>query len=377
MTFPVLYCRTNKGAIQLWQIEVDGDRYRTTTGQTDGEKTTSEWTVAKPKNVGRANATTGVQQALAEAQSKLQKKLDAGYKQDITKVDEQAFLEPMLAHKFEDYEGEIAYPVHCQPKLDGIRCIARKEGLFSRNGKPFYPWPSIMNALAPAWEKDPTLIFDGEFYNHDYKDDFNTIVSMVKKTKPKQEDIDKVSQYLQYHIYDFPSMASDTFAGRILGIMRTFCDYNVIYTRGPIRLVPTTLVGSREELDSFYERMIADGYEGQMVRANAAYEFKRTRSLLKRKDFLEDEFVILGVTEGEGNKTGWAASMQFKTKEGKDFNSNVKGSREYLKDLWEKRAELVGKTATVKFFKPTPDGIPRFPYVIKIDRESYEGKAAA
>jgi ATP-dependent DNA ligase len=123
--------------------------------------------------------------------------------------------------------------------------------------------------------------------------------------------------------------------------------------------------------------MIADGYEGQMVRANAAYEFKRTRSLLKRKDFLEEEFVILGVTEGEGNKTGWAASMQFKTKEGKDFNSNVKGSREHLKDLWEKRAELVGKTATVKFFKPTPDGIPRFPYVIKIDRESYEGKAAA
>ena len=33
---------------------------------------------------------------------------------------------------------------------------------------------------------------------------------------------------------------------------------------------------------------------------------------------------------------------------------------------------LIGKTATVKYFNLTPDGIPRFPYVINIDRESYE-----
>jgi DNA ligase-1 len=377
----MLYARTSAGKIQIWQIEVEGEKFRTTTGQVDGEKVTSEWTIAKPKNVGRSNATTAAQQAICEAQSKFQKKLDAGYKQDISKVDDEGFLEPMLAHKYEDYADDLVFGdrgrVFCQPKLDGIRCIARKEGLFSRNGKPFFLWPSIMHALAPAWEKDPGVIFDGELYNHSYKDDFNEIVSMVKKAKPTQADIDKVCELLQYHIYDLPSQSRLLFSSRQDVLRTTLNLAGVIYDRGPVRLVPTAGVITRETLDTHYESYVNAGYEGQMVRLDEPYEFKRSKFLLKRKDFITEEFAIKGVTEGDGNKTGWAASMQFETGAGKPFNSNVKGSREHLKDLWQKRAELIGKTATVRYFNLTPDGIPRFPYVVGIDREGYEGKAAA
>jgi len=40
--------------------------------------------------------------------------------------------------------------------------------------------------------------------------------------------------------------------------------------------------------------------------------------------------------------------------------------------MFRNRKQLIGKQATIKFFQFTPDGIPRFPYVVNIDRNSYE-----
>jgi ATP-dependent DNA ligase len=99
---------------------------------------------------------------------------------------------------------------------------------------------------------------------------------------------------------------------------------------------------------------------------DSPYEFKRSKNLLKRKRFSEGEFAILAVTEGEGNKTGWAASMSFKMPDGSAFNSNVKGPEAHLRKLWARRASLIGKQATVRYFNLTPDGVPRFPYVVGI-----------
>jgi len=44
----------------------------------------------------------------------------------------------------------------------------------------------------------------------------------------------------------------------------------------------------------------------------------------------------------------------------------VNGDWEYIEKLWHSREGLIGKTATVKYFELTPDGIPRFPKVIAI-----------
>jgi hypothetical protein len=37
-----------------------------------------------------------------------------------------------------------------------------------------------------------------------------------------------------------------------------------------------------------------------------------------------------------------------------------------MAELLEKADDLIGKEATVKYFNLTPDGVPRFPYVIAI-----------
>ena len=44
---------------------------------------------------------------------------------------------PMLAHPFNQKKKEIKYPCFVQPKLDGVRCVAVGDELFSRNGNPF------------------------------------------------------------------------------------------------------------------------------------------------------------------------------------------------------------------------------------------------
>jgi DNA ligase-1 len=109
-----------------------------------------------------------------------------------------------------------------------------------------------------------------------------------------------------------------------------------------------------------------------MIRLNAPYENKRSKSLLKRKEFVDAEFEILGVEEGKGNLSSKLGKLKFKTDQGIEFDAAINGTWEYLEELWNKRDELIGKTATVKYFELTEDGSLRFPKVINIGREEYE-----
>jgi hypothetical protein len=88
--------------------------------------------------------------------------------------------------------------------------------------------------------------------------------------------------------------------------------------------------------------------------------------LLKRKEFKTDEFTILEVIPGVGNRTGTAGAMKLQDKAGKIFNSNIKGNRKHVTKLLEEAKTLIGQQATVRYFNLTPDGIPRFPFVIAI-----------
>ena len=135
MLLETIYKSTKGGKIQEWTIEVVGNKYRTISGQTDGKKVTNEWTVVYGKNEGRANATTDKEQAMKEAEAKRKLKLERGYFENIKHISKKQYFEPMLAAKWEDYKDKVEYPIYSQPKLDGIRCIVTKDGMFSRNGK--------------------------------------------------------------------------------------------------------------------------------------------------------------------------------------------------------------------------------------------------
>ncbi|MFC1453636.1 hypothetical protein ACFLQL_00465 [Verrucomicrobiota bacterium] len=366
---PTLYKRTETGAIQIWTMCIDKNGYYSIEGLKGGKMTTNKPTIAVGLNVGKKNETTPEEQALKEAQAKWKKKTEKGYSEDIKKVDNKlAYFKPMLCHKYEDYKKRVDFSkrVYIQPKLDGQRCIARKDGLWSRNGKPIISVPHIYRALKLHFDKNPDLIFDGELYCDKFKNDFNQIMHLVRQQKPTAQDLKDSANSIQYWIYDLPSNEG-VFSNRLaeVGDLLHNPDDCLVY-------VQTERVFSQKDLDEAYTKWIDEGFEGQIIRLDTKYENKRSRDILKRKEFQSKEYPIVSVEEGLGNKAGMAGYMILKLKGNKTFKSNIKGSHTLMEKIWKNKKNYVGKTATCKFFQLTPDGVPRFPYVIDVAREDFE-----
>jgi DNA ligase-1 len=359
MKLNTLYSRATNGKINEYVIEIEDNKYRTISGYTDGIKTTSEWKVCAAKSY-----CTAEEQAMKEATAMHRKKMETGSFENISDIDNETYFEPMLAHDWHKEKAKIKYPVYSQPKLDGIRCIVKKDGMWSRNGKKIISAPHIFKAMESLFINNPDLIFDGELYADKFANDFNAICSLVKKTKPTSEDLKASAEQIQYHIYDLPSHNTH-FSIRIGALNKLALPECCV-------VVLTDFVETGKELMELYEEYVNEGYEGQMIRLDKSYENKRSKSLLKHKSFIDEEYTILGVEEGIGNKTGMVGSFIFESKTGKRFNSSPKFNWEECQRMWNERNQLIGKSATVKYFNLTPDGVPRFPYVIKIDRESYE-----
>jgi len=360
MKLNTLYSRSVKGKVNTFIIEVESNKFRSITGFDDGKKTISEWTVCEAKSYCSAEA-----QALKEAQAIHRKKIETGSFENMSDIDNEIHFEPMLAHKWEDQKDKVKYPIYSQPKLDGIRCIVKKDGMWSRNGKKIISAPHIYEAMKHLFKTNPDLIFDGELYADKYANDFNAIVSLVKKTKPTAQDLIDSAKVIEYHIYDLPSNAG-IFTERYKEL------HNKIKLPSCCVIVETYLVETEKDALTLYGNYVASGYEGQMLRLNLPYENKRSKSLLKHKSFIDTEYKIIGVEQGKGNLTGKMGALVFKTSKGDTFNASINGGWDYLEELWNSKDKLIGKQATVKYFNLTPDGKPRFPKVIKIDRGSYE-----
>ena len=369
MKLETIYKKTKTGATQEWTIEVVGNKYRTHSGQVGGVITTNEWTIVYGKNTGKLNETTDKEQTMKEAVAKRTKKLESGYFENIKHINKTQYFEPMLASKWEDSKDKITYPIYSQAKLDGIRCIVTSEGMFSRNGKAIISAPHIFDSLKPLFKTNPDLIFDGELYADKFANDFNKIVSLVKKTKPTDADLKESKKNIEYHIYDLPS-SDKNFVHRAYDLGILFETRSELHPH--CKLVDTRKVEDENSVMEQYELLVDAGYEGQILRLDKKYENKRSKFLLKHKSFIDEEYTIVDVCEGEGNKTNMVGYMTFKTADGKPFKSNVKATFEESEEMFRNRKQLIGKQATIKYFNLTPDGIPRFGYVINIDRESYE-----
>jgi len=356
-----LYKRNkNNNKIQVWSIEVHKDgKYRTSEGYQDGKITTNDWTVCSPKNVGKKSETSAYEQALSEAQSKIVKKQENAYTENIKNIDVvDMYFEPMLAAKYESYNE----PVISQPKLDGIRNVTKASGSFTRQGKPQLAIPHIFESLKPLFESYPDLVIDGELYNHDLRDDFNQITSIARKQKPDALDLANSRKMIQFHVYDvcFLDMPNASLEYRIAFIEDVIAQYEFIV------VVDTQIADSQERLDELYAEYMLQGFEGQMIRKiGSSYENKRSKNLLKRKQFIDEEFEIVDINEGVGNWSGKAKTIMFKKTDGTTFSGGVKGNMTYCTELLKNKDQHIGKQATVRFQEYTKDengneNVPRF-----------------
>jgi DNA ligase 1 len=348
-------------------MEVVDDKYRSTEGFIDGAMTTSEWTVALPKNIGKKNETTGDEQALLEASAKIKKKRKDNWFDDINDVNSVRRFQPMLAHKFAEQEKKVKYPCFEQPKLDGIRCTINALGMWTRKGEPILGAPHIFKSVAHIFADYPNAVLDGELYNHTYRDDFDTITSCVRTSNPTAEELVESEAIIEYHVYDILMDRED---------MSLFEDrigyFKHLKGLDKIELVETTQCFDKDELDNRYGYHLENGYEGQMVRNNTMYEEKRSYHLQKRKEFIDDEFTILDVLEGKGNRSGMAGKLLVIVKDDITCETGIRGNFEFFKKLFNNKQDYIGKSATVRFQNYTPEGRLRFPVTVNVAREDYE-----
>ena len=248
--------------------------------------------------------------------------------------------------------------------VHNCRCIVRKDGMWSRNGKPILSAPHVAAALKPVFDADPLLVLDGELYADKLANDFNKIISLAKRSKPTAEELAESAAVLQYHIYD---MWHPTGPGYKFSVRHAHLSREIANLASPmIVAVETHIAADQSVLDRLYAEWVASGYEGQMIRLDAPYEQKRSKHLLKRKEFIDEEFLLLGVTEGKGNRAGMAGRCHFRTKTGVDFESGIRGNQDFYRRLLLNKGALIGKPCTVRFQNLTPDGVPRFPVCIEV-----------
>jgi ATP-dependent DNA ligase len=179
----------------------------------------------------------------------------------------------------------------------------------------------------------------------------------MKAIKKYRSDL---SPQLIYHVYD---IVDDTLSyeerAKIIWQLWVKFPPNV-------KVVAAIKAKDESEIMKWHTYYTKDGYEGTMIRnPKMTYEIgKRSYSLLKLKDFVDEEFKIVGFKQGNGS---FEKSVIFVCEaNGDTFNVVPEGSMEYKRELWNDRDNYLNEWLTVRYFEKSKDGIPIFPVGVSI-----------
>ena len=274
---------------------------------------------------------------------------------------------PMLAYPVSDKPIDYDNKISMQPKLDGVRCVIQAEQVnhfsrpieyevkaYSRTGKEWKNIDHILFNLKGFFHFNPHVILDGELYNHDFKDNFEKIISMVRKTKPTDEARAESAENVQFHCYDIID-ETKTFEERnkfiIQNVPRNYC----------VCHVKTQAVATESLAKVVHQQNLDNGYEGSILRTNDVYKCGRSWSLRKFKDFHDAEATLTGWVEGKGKRKGTIGKFTAVDSEGVEFGMPVMDKFKYLQDNFENMKSWVGCTATFTYFERTKAGSYRHP----------------
>ena len=282
-----------------------------------------------------------------------------------------------LAQKFEDHAHKIDWDNEKwlgSRKLDGVRVLARKENgkvkFFSRQGNEFTTLEVLKKELEDI-ETD-NFVLDGEMcvMDEEGNEDYKAIVSQIKRKDYTIEDpMFIVFDSLTLNEFDEGS-SNQTTLSRMLRIDRfAMCKH---ITKLKMEKI-TSEAQAMKKLDDAVE----NGWEGYMVRrADAPYEGKRTRALLKMKKMHDDEYVVKDIEVGPfrmiDRESGLEKTIETLTNVIIEHKGNIVSvgsgfSLEERSRYYENPKLIIGKEITVQYFEKSKDkqGIEslRFPVV--------------
>ena len=267
-------------------------------------------------------------------------------------------IKPMLAHKFDKSKVDFDNGVYIQPKLDGVRCLFTKDGAYSRTGKKFMNVKHIETALQPFFDNSPHIILDGELYNHKLKDDFEKIISLVRKQKPTDEDREDAQNLVQLHVYDYIDGNYSDYEDR-----RWNLNISDIYSDA-VKHVESVLVLNLNEAKAAHGNFMSLGYEGSILRTpKGIYKHGRSYDLMKFKDFSDTEATIVDYVSGKGKRTGTLGKFIMLDDKGVKFGCPPGKGYSYkdLANMLENIDTFIGKRATFTYFQRTKAGSYRHP----------------
>ncbi len=357
---PVLQSKTRTGAAKLWQGHYgnDGAKWFTQTSywqvNKEGVQSKIQFSApyeAKPKNVGKANETTAESQAKSEFDSMVQKQRDKGYVEKGKKSTVRDL--PMLAQKFKDKKKKVVYPVLVQPKYDGNRMCHNTSEFWSRGGKDM-----VMECVKHLIIDTNGVTIDGEVILPGNLP-LEETAQAVKAYKPG------LSEKLLYRVYDI--MVDKPYTDRLKLLTE------IVKKSGNKQIVvaPTFVANNEAEVMKYHKQFVKEGYEGIIIRwSDEGYNIgHRSPSLLKYKDFVDSEFKIIAVREGEGSDKGQAKFVCV-TKNGDEFEAKPEGKVEYKKEIWKNRKDYIGKWVTIRYQTITKKNrVPQFPVAVTVREE--------
>jgi DNA ligase-1 len=403
--WPILYDLSSTGKVKQWEILVDTLYSEVAIvvkhGYVDGKISTTKKVIDKGKNIGKVNETTPYQQAISNAQSKYDKQLKKGYVDNIKDIGKGFKYLPMLAKTY--YQSthpdvikgkktatQLSSPLVIQRKLNGVRSpVVKKNGkvkLYTREGNEY---TEVCSHLANNLNKlmKEGNIWDGEIYVHgwsfqriiravkknrieSYEDDIKKAMGRRKVTdKERKDELDMIerckhdTQKLQYHRYD---ICDETL---------TMMDRKWQMARLPVNKYVhqvETLVVNQNELKHWHDTYVKEGYEGLIIRMpDATYRFKyRGKNLWKYKEFIDEEFTIVGYWHGSGTDEG---TIKFKCKSNNPkanaspyFYVRPRGSVESRRLMYKEGYKYIGKLYTVRYQELSEEGNPIFPVGIAV-----------
>jgi ATP-dependent DNA ligase len=405
-----LFKRDSRGEIRCWTAYVN-DQHNVTmlSGLYTGELVENVRLI-EPKNVGKSNETSQLEQAQKEVEALRTKKMKQGYisltdkvkyietaqpssygpiyryafkasdgntfkSQKIpqiafnellpvksTKTHNDGKIKPMLAKKWQDYGSQfINESVYVQPKLDGFRCITEvvdgEVKMYSRTGEKFNL--SHISAAINQLCKDhniENIIFDGEIYNHDMS--LQEISSAVKKPNLN-------TSRLQYHIYD---IVDDRVQRERLNHLHTIFSQRRVVGNVLHNVLYIFTGCEYNNIKALRDGFIIRGYEGAIIRiAEAAYEQKRSKSLLKYKKPKYAPFTIHRITQSSRRK-GYPIIHLYNNLNKETFKASYDGTTEERQALWDKKEHYYGEIVLVEYFERTapPKELPFHARVIDL-----------
>lgn len=281
-------------------------------------------------------------------------------------------MKPMLAFKVQQHGHQLSNPFYAQPKLNGVRALCNGQVFQSRDE---HLWKHKVLAhlhaqIQPIFQRYPNFITDGELYRHGL-----SLQKINQAVAVNRHEPTPITPTIEYHIFDILDCenAAKDFSYRaeqLDAIQSIITSFGLTH----IKVVPTHLCGSMDFTEPLYKQYLKAGYEGLMYRSlshmyglaqNCGNKENRWKCLLKRKEWLDKEFRIVGftLTKGKKDERGFQVTCEIEGS-GETFNVGSGLSDDELEYYIDNSP--IGQWAKVKFETYSDGGVPLKPTILAI-----------